>query len=458
MSATIHLTGVDVRCHAADCQPQETRLDGDTLKPRFEAWAKRYEAAVRKGRPDDLYAIGREMFDAFDGNGWASAWVAAPGVRALEIQVDDPRPELAAALLDAPWELLAHKHGYLAEDRSQMFEVLRRIGKPRTPVAPRYGDLKLLFMAAAPEGEHELDFEAEEAAILEATAPKGVGTRRLHLIVEETGAIGPLRERMLDSGEPCEVLHLSCHGQIDPQRGPYLALEHPEGGTSYVPAYASDIVHVLPDCDRTPLVFLSACRTAERADQAASLMRSTGDAPRPLEPFVRELVRAGIHNALGWDGSVYDPDAKAFAQYLYGELAAFRTLPQAVAYARTELLRLHRADAQHGQHWHLARLYVGPGGGGALALNNGPRRSLPNALPRDRFLDKARTLVPVAGRQEFVGRRRSLQQVLRAFGRGSAGVLVQGMGNLGKSSLAARIRDRMTGHTPVVIFRQYDAL
>jgi hypothetical protein len=37
-------------------------------------------------------------------------------------------------------------------------------------------------------------------------------------------------------------------------------------------------------------------------------------------------------------------------------------------------------------------------------------------------------------------------------------VLIHGMGSLGKSSLAARIASRMSGHRTVVVFRRYDAL
>jgi AAA ATPase domain len=67
--------------------------------------------------------------------------------------------------------------------------------------------------------------------------------------------------------------------------------------------------------------------------------------------------------------------------------------------------------------------------------------------------------VPVASAAEFVGRRRQAQRILRAFreARG-AGVLIHGIGSQGKSSLAARIANRMPGHDTVVIFERYDAL
>jgi esterase/lipase superfamily enzyme/tetratricopeptide (TPR) repeat protein len=67
--------------------------------------------------------------------------------------------------------------------------------------------------------------------------------------------------------------------------------------------------------------------------------------------------------------------------------------------------------------------------------------------------------VPVASAAEFVGRRREAQRILRAFrDRDRAGVLIHGLGRQGKSSLAARIANRMPGHDTVVIYEHYDAL
>ena len=59
----------------------------------------------------------------------------------------------------------------------------------------------------------------------------------------------------------------------------------------------------------------------------------------------------------------------------------------------------------------------------------------------------------------FVGRRRELQRSLRVLaGNDKAGLLLHGMGRLGKSSLAARIIDRRPDLTPAVVFGAYDAL
>ena len=119
MKATLQLLGTDFLARAPGSAMPEVRLDGDDGKNRLKAWAARYDRATRKGDPDTLMLIGREMFDWLDASGWASAWAAAAGARQLDIQVDTPSAEQSRCLLDAPWELLAQADGHLADDRVQ---------------------------------------------------------------------------------------------------------------------------------------------------------------------------------------------------------------------------------------------------------------------------------------------------------------------------------------------------
>lgn len=70
----------------------------------------------------------------------------------------------------------------------------------------------------------------------------------------------------LDMDGPFEALHLSCHGTIDPERGPVLALEDAVGDLD--PAGPGEVAALLGEPERTPLVFLSACRTAEQSPAA----------------------------------------------------------------------------------------------------------------------------------------------------------------------------------------------
>ncbi len=332
-SGVIELAGVDVLC-SIEGGGREVRLPAGPALVKLRDWSRRYDVGSRRDDEGELSAIGGEMFAWLDDGGWASAWANGADDRSLEIRVQAVGGEEEVALLDAPWELLSRVDGPpLALDDIQLFIVARRIGAPEKPIEPRHGDLQLMFMAAAPEGQSELDFEAEEAAILDATQRLPV-----RVFVEETGALDFLGGRLASDEGPFEALHLSCHGDIDRQRGPILLLEKAEGGEDRVGP--GDIVKALGP-DPPPLVVLSACRTAElrrgcarrrrparwfwrrrlaRAGSAARGGSARRTGPELATPFVRRLA-ARIANVVGWDGSVYDADATDFAKDFYQELA-----------------------------------------------------------------------------------------------------------------------------------------
>jgi tetratricopeptide (TPR) repeat protein len=106
----------------------------------------------------------------------------------------------------------------------------------------------------------------------------------------------------------------------------------------------------------------------------------------------------------------------------------------------------------------LARVWLGPGGGGPVVAGTRKRSLVPATQGTKAFLDRERR-VPVAAAGMFVGRRQELQRVLRALRSGErAGVLLHGQGRLGKSSLAARIADRCPEFAAAVVFGDYSAL
>jgi hypothetical protein len=439
LSARIELRGEELFC--ADTGEGGT----STVRPltpevlaRLRGWAERYDAAVRSGALPPLVEIGREIAAFLDeGDRWLDRVLAGTGEIDFEIAVPGRPEERERILLDVPWELLAPNRFFLAADEERLFRIARRLGGSGEPAALRYRDLALLFMAAEVDGKGVLNYGQEEAAILRAT--KGL---ELNLSVEESGAVEFLAQRIAQDG-PFEALHLSCHGNIE-KGEPFLSLESPEGRESRVKI--AELSEALGEEDKKPaLVFLSACRTGEHGTAASSLIQS--------------LVRSGVYNAIGWDGSVFDDDAIAFAEIFYKELVAGRSVAYAAARARGALLRRHLTKPSRGRHWHLARVYVGPRGGGPLCATGTPRRAFHGEADYRGFLDIKQKRVPVASAAEFVGWRRQAQRVLRAFGdQEGAGVLIHGVDNQERSSLAARIASRMRGHDRIVIFERYDAL
>ena len=136
----------------------------------------------------------------------------------------------SGSFLDVPWELLATDRGYLAADAERPLVLTRRLGQAGAEAAPAHGDLLLMFMAAAPFGADNLDYEREEAGILAATE-----RLPMQLRVEESGCLEFLRDRIALEA-PIEALHLSCHGTIKNDT-PQLLLEDPRGQPQEIPRH-----------------------------------------------------------------------------------------------------------------------------------------------------------------------------------------------------------------------------
>jgi hypothetical protein len=428
------------------------RLDG-AAQQQLAALAARYALLEQRPDPVEVHAIGRDFYRWLDGEQHALRRLLDALTPPLLLTVHCPSraPSPAEwALLYAPWELLADEAGFLAADALRQFSPLRRLGPVTDVPALDAYRLGLAFMAAAPEGVSELDYEAEEAAILDA-----VGTTALDLVVEESGAATALGERLADAGG-LPVLHLSCHGQSawqeSPNADPRPVLLFEDGTFGH--AQPTDAAALLRALRPAPprLLFLSACLSATAPAAKRSTLPPTpthkqpdgGAQPpatmTPAQSLTGALIQAGMPAVLGWDGSVADRAATTFAAALYAGLARRETLADAVAEARRALLL--DEDENLRSNWHLARLWVGSGGDAAAPLVAGRRKR--SLLPADHvpkaLLGKD---IPVASHALFVGRRRELQAALRHLGgQTDSGVLLTGMGRLGKSSLAARIANR----------------
>ncbi len=432
----------------------------------LEGLAARYVRAVQShADTGDFLELGRELYAWLDGDQGQLSVVLARASSPVVFEVQGPRSPLprAWAVLRAPFELLAAPGGgFLAEDMLTRFCVVRRLGVAGQPPTPDGFRLGLAFMASSPRDQHELDFEAEESAILTA-----VGDTHLDLMVDDTGDPEQLGRRLAEVGG-MPVVHLSCHGVNNWPRQPgepgvAVLLMEDELGAS-CPTTAGELVDRLPVVPR--LLFVSACLTATGADATGHLppgeghRAGTGSVKRAgfvAHSLATALVTAGVPAVLGWDGSVDDRAATLFAEQLYGRLAKQSEVAVAVGDARRVLM--NSGDPVIHRDWHLARLWWGPTGGGKLVAGT-HKRSLVSATHGTKtFLDRKQQAVPVATAEMFVGRRPELQQALRALRSGEhGGVLLHGQGRLGKSSLAARIADRCADRAVAVVFGDYSAL
>lgn len=421
-----------------------TSKDQDRARQWIDAYGALCKDKTREAQHPRLIAIGRQLAswmdgagEGGDGRGWLTAWLKTPGPCDLEI-VADVVPDGGARLwLDVPWEVLTApgpEGDFLLANRLRPYSPVRRLGKRAAGGNPSNYALALAFVAASPRDVHPvLAYETEEMLILRATE-----SLRLDLVVEESGTLEQLGERVALEG-PFDAVHLSCHGLPDQDGQPARLLLEDEAGDR-ADADAADLVSAFGE-NRPKLVFLSACHSAEG---------------EPAQSLALGLIQANLPAVLGWQAPVLDADGIGFAQALYHELARAQPLEAAIRSARQALFHADPNADWPGRDWHLLRGWLGPKGGGVLCRGKQTRRPHRNHGLKA-FLDTTRRAVPVAGRYAFVGRRRQLQDCLRHVRQKQhAGILIHGFGRQGKSSLAARVANRLHDHVAAVVFGRYD--
>ncbi|MDB9459096.1 CHAT domain-containing protein, partial [Dolichospermum circinale CS-545/17] len=347
----------------------------------------------------------------------------------------------AKRLAHLPWEVLHDGKTFLVQRsiipvRWVSSDSVKTLSVEKTP---ENRALQVLFMATSPQGvEPVLDYEAEEARILEDT-----GRQPLALTVEESGCLSELGYLVNDYGQDYfDIFHITGHATISDGKPQFIT--ETETGEAYY-ASADDIATALQF--RIPkLIFLSGCRTG----QAGSKDDNYGSVPSMAE----ELLKAGAKAVLGWGQKVLESDATEAAATLYKELAAGGQITETVARTYKTLIKNKARD------WHLLRLYAADSLPGELVtpLRTAGRKPAPPLSVSTEFLDPVTQKTKVCTRESFVGRRRQLQSCLRTLIQSTEeiGVLIYGMGGLGKSSLAARLCDRLPNFQRVVLVGRID--
>ncbi|ARV58625.1 hypothetical protein BZZ01_08235 [Nostocales cyanobacterium HT-58-2] len=361
----------------------------------------------------------------------------------------------AKRLAHLPWEVLHDGTKFLVERTvvpvrwvSQEDEgKILSVNNPRKNRA-----LKVLFMASSPiDIKPELNYEAEEARILSILEMQGIGRRDLELIVEESGSISGLVTSIENNSsdhlnsklkDPFDVLHLTGHGTIKDST-PYFIAEKETGEADYVSA--SQIIPPGLKGYQPKLVFLSACHTGQASN--------SGSVPSMAE----ELLKSGVEAVLGWGYTVSDEGATKAVQALYEALLKGKEVTHALALTYLALIEEENKKNKENKAraWHLLRLYTAHSLPGNLVTLSNRRPARPPSVATE-FLDLDTKQIKIATRESFVGRRRQLQKCLCSLLGGNevegnkVAILIHGMGGLGKSSLAARLCDRLANFERVV--------
>ncbi len=346
--------------------------------------------------------------------------------------------QLDAALQDLPFELLHDGH-FLAPREIHLIRQASDRGREHAH-APANRQLKLLFIACSPRGlAPELDFEKEEEAIYRAT-----DKLPLEILVEDSGSLEGLAERLVN--ESFDIIHLSGHAGLDKNGLPFFWMEDDEGEPQKIsPAGLWQALRLHPP----HVLFLAGCQTGQADPNAAA------------GSFAQQLVAEGIPTVLSWGRPVYDLGATEAAKHLYFELSRGQNLAEAVAATRERL-----AEARHyaiNSVWPLLRLFRDAAAFAPLVTPGQRHKPTPRKLSHA-YLANGKVKILTEG---FVGRRRQLQTGLRVLRHGQddptqprVGVLLHGAAGLGKSCLAGKLLERLSGHdtTAIIVHGRLDAI
>ena len=344
----------------------------------------------------------------------------------IEVCVEAEGPEL----LSLPFEALRLPDGQVVATHPSAIMMRRPTDLAPGPAEPLAGPLKILVAVGAPdEGKTTsavLDYERELQHILDAVEPL-----RMHdnadvriLEVGHPDMIAQAIER-----DAYHVLHISCHG-----RPGWLELED-EDGRPY-PTTAEALIRPLRETGRpVPFVLLNTCHGGVQDEGVTSLAEA--------------LLRAGVPAVLAMQTSVSDRYATNLAGSFYEYLAGREVfLPsRALARARKSLEKRRLTAMQHSARpeetqpeYATAALFVA-GKEGPLAdfsLDKNPLRSRP--------VYSLAGPVPQLRMDDLIGRRKELRTCLRAIEnltRRRAGVVLTGIGGVGKSSVVGRAMQRL---------------
>lgn len=418
----------------------------------FEKWIESYNNAVNHlNSKKILLNIGKEIYEWInDKNNWFEKYlVSLKTPLFIVLQIPRKSTKVQKAFIEVPWEIIADENNFLALNPNLGICPIRCIGEPdknKRP-KPKY-ILKTIFMASSPVNtSNVLAFEEEESSILNMHAEK---CNNMNLYVEESGNLNQL-VNYLNKVRPIDVVHISCHGDIDynniKKPEPILYLETNTGnsekinGERFTKAFNKQ---------KPKLLILSSCRSSE----AFSVKQKHES--KYYTSFAQSLVKNGFQAVIGWSGRVGDKEATRFSGELYKKLAQGETVENATMIARNALSipPKNNWNIEHlSKDWHLARLYLGPFGGGSISgkINMDP---IPlEDKTHKQFIDKKGNQLQIASRNEFVGRRRYIQKILKEiYNKEHAGIFIYGLGKYGKSSLAGRVASRLYDYDPVLIY------
>ena len=343
--------------------------------------------------------------------------------------------ECPEELRGLPWEGLRHPgvDGPLALHPLVVFYRLA-VASP-TPRRVE-GPLRIVVAIAAPlDGEPKLDYESELRNIVSSVREARAGGAEVKIVTFATTAE---IKKALDAGD-VHVLHISCHGSAG-----RLVLEDENGKARPVTARTL-IEEAIPPGKMPPVICLSACDT------------NVTDPSGGLPAVADELVSSGAPAVIGTETSVSDRYATLIFARVYAELAkaAEPDPATALAAARRQVLqacenseRSRDRGEQMLSGWSVVTIQAASS---REALFD-PTTARPSRNDSSPVVSEVGDL-PALSPGSFVGRRREQLEIPRFLAdEDHGGVVLHGIGGIGKTSLANEILRRVGEQRDGVVF------
>jgi len=443
---TLSVTGTEVRLRGSGLEANGPH--GGITPALADAMrglrAGRVQPAGPRGQDlaDDVLPLAVEATPAAVGRLLAEAFLPGPVAAALgEVVADAERRwapvrlgiEVAGELQGLPWEALALPGTLTPLALHPLLAVYRQQGTGGVPVPAVAGPLRVLIAISAPVsgGGGVLDYERELRNMLAAVRGARQGQARIRIVHFATTS----EIRAALAAEPAHVLHLSGHG-----RPGAIELEDEDGNARVLDAQRF-VAEAIPPGIMPPVIAMSACYS----DTAAAADVS----------FAAALMGLGATAVIGTETAVTDVYATRVFSRIYGELAAAE-VPEviaAVAQAR-RTVQQELTDSPDPRDRQLAKLgewavlTVLATAGSVTMID--PSAELA-AEGQDTAAPGPRVPSGLLAREagEFVGRRRAQRrwpaELLAPTG---AGLVLYGIGGVGKTTLAAELIGRIAERDP----------
>jgi len=372
---------------------------------------------------------GQQVFNALFGRGKGATLfhdAVRRGYKNLRVAISSDGPEV----LSWPWEAVRAPE---AECIGYNCQVERRLNKVRDAIEvsrdiPR-DRVNILLVTARPY-EGDARFRSISRPLVELIQKEGLPAY-IHLLRPPT--FERLREHLDERKHFYHILHFDGHGgYAPPARGSSLShifasgqgcLVFEKNGGKADEKTAQQISAILRDYE-IPVVVLNAC-------QSAMLDKTARD---PFASVAASLVKAGVRSVVAMSYSLYVSGAEEFVPSFYRCLFKTGSVAEAVRAGRLQMFANPKRVCSRGrfdlEDWLLPVLYQQQPLDFSFAKRQKKRQ--PD--------DESKVAMLVEEEQEspygFVGRDGAILRMERAMRRDPAGILICGLGGVGKTTLA----------------------